>query len=481
MNLYFKPDWFKIMSISFPLQELKDAGETIKIKKLLTLIGESKEKKFYQGRNFYEKKTIVNMYMIENGMIYLPYTFAKNYFLAPKKINFWQKYFEPKEYPPLFKSGKEGRFKGVLRDYQVDAYKEAKKILKKHKTITLEFYPSFGKTFFGSVFSWYLNAYTVILVHRGTIAKAWFNTYQEFLDVKESEIIMVDNKINKKKKGESKTPAERGKIFICLEQRWKYIPEEIRKKIKLLIIDEAHTFCSPSKVNPLLFLQPEYIIALTATAERVDDGLETVIETICGTHSIIRESEKPFKFYVINTKVNIVVEGDKNKFGELVEKQTLNERRNEIILDLIQRHSHFKTMFIGKRKNHCCYLRDELTSKGLECATLFGNKKECENKNILIGTDSKMGTGFDESKAITNYDGSPSELLIIGHSYKKRSTFVQVAGRGFRSQNPKLVCFCDDNNTVKNHIRNMKIWVEELKGTVVVVKEKDISTLVITD
>jgi superfamily II DNA or RNA helicase len=473
------------MSIAFPLQEIRDAEENMKLKKLLTLVGESKQVNYSRGSMFsqYQKKVIVNMYMVEDEKLHLPYTFAKNYFLNPKRKESerlrWEKYFEPKEYPPLFSKGKAGRFNGFLRDYQVDPYKAAKKYIKKYKTVTLEFYPSFGKTFFGSIFSWYLNAYTVILVHRETIADAWVKTYRAFLDVKDDQIVVVDKNICKKKRGQKKSPAERGKIFICMEQRWKYIPEEVRKKIKLLVIDEAHTFCAPSKVKPLLFLEPEYIISLTATTERVDDGLETMIETICGNHSVIKDNEKPFKFYVINTGIKIELEGSNNKFGELLEKQTKSEERNEIILNLIKRHSHFKTMFVGKRKEHCNMLMETLPKLGLECSALFGTIKKCESKNILIGTDSKMGTGFDEANACLNYDGEPSKLLIVGHSYKKRSAFIQVIGRSWRHPEPIVVVFTDSNRIVQNHIRSMKIWAEEVKGEVIVVKAKDIDKLIL--
>ncbi len=471
------------MSITFPLQEIRDADENMKLKKLLTLVGESKEQSYSRRGSFnqYQKKTIVNMYYVEEGKLHLPYTFAKNYFLNPKRKEsdklIWEKYFEPKEYPPLFPKGKEGRFKGGLREYQVDPYKKAKKLIKKHKTVTLEFYPGFGKTFFGSIFSWYLNAYTVILVHRETIADAWVKTYTSFLDVKPDQIVVVDKDLCKKKRGQKKSGAERGKIFICMEQRWKYIPEEVRKKIKLLVIDEAHTFCAPSKVKPLLFLEPEYVIALTATTERVDDGLETMIETICGTHSVVKDNEKPFKFYVINTGLKFELEGDKNKFGELLEKQTKSEERNKIILDLIKRHSHYKTMFVGKRKEHCSMLMKTLPEMGLECSALFGSIKKCESKNILVGTDSKMGTGFDEANACLNYDGEPSKLLVVGHSYKKRSTFIQVIGRSWRHPEPIVVVFTDSNRIVQNHIRSMKVWAQEVKGEVIVVKAKDIEKL----
>ena len=465
------------MSIVFSLEHIKNADENIKLKKLLTLVGESKQNFSRSGMfNQYQKKIVVHMYMVKDGMLHLPYTFAKNYFLAPERQDRgdWEKYFAQKKYPLLFPDGKEGNFKGVLRDYQVEPYKKAKKYIKKHKTVTLEFYPSFGKTFFGSIFSWYLNAYTVVLVHRETIADAWVKTYKTFLNIPDSEIVLVDKNICNSKRGQTKSPADQGKIFICMEQRWKYIPEKIRKSIKLLVIDEAHTFCAPSKVNPLLFLEPEYIISLTATTERVDDGLETMIETICGNHSVVKDNDKPFKFYVINTGLKFDIEGDKNKFGELLEKQTKSEERNSIIIDLIKRHSHLKTMFVGKRKEHCEYMMKTLSESGLECSALFGTIKKCESKNILIGTDSKMGTGFDEANACLNYDGEPSELLIVCHSYKKRSTFIQVIGRSWRSKNPKVVVFCDSTKIVQNHIRSMKTWAQEVMGEVIVVKTKDI-------
>lgn len=458
------------MSIVIPLQELKDAGKTKELKKLLTFVGENKV--YYKNKNqsFQEKTKIINMYMVQDGMLHIPYTFAKNYFSGTS----FEKYLTDKEYPDLFKD-KSGKFKGTLREYQLEPYKEAKKYIKREKTITFDLFTSFGKTFFGSIFSWYLNAYTVILVHRKILIKSWLTTYQNSLDIPEDQIVIVDKKINEKKKGQKKSPAEKGKIFICMESRWEHIPQFVRDKIKLLIIDEAHSFCTASRVPALLFLQPKYIIAQTATLERVTDGLETAIQSVCGIHNVSRENTKTIKFYVVMTSLNFSIEGDKNKFGELVQKQTESEERNKIILDLVQKHSEFKTMMIGKRKNHCTFLKQELEKRGLECSTLFGNQKKCESKNVLIGTDSKMGTGFDEANACENYDGSPSELLYILHTYATKAVFKQVAGRVLRSKKPKIICFCDENRMTKNHIREMKKWAQEISGQVTTIKTSQIS------
>jgi len=464
------------MSFRIPLDELKKHQETTKLKKLLTLMSSPKKKFSRAGGKFqtYEKKTVVNMYMVENGILYIPYTFAKVYFSDNK---FFSSYLKVDEKPQLFPEGKKGKFKGNLREYQVDVYTEAKEILKIHKTITLALYPSFGKTFLGSIFSWFLNSYTVILVHREVIAQAWEKTYKSFLLLEEGSVIMVDDKMNKPDKKSGICPVEKGKIFICMYSRWKKIPVYVREKIKLLIVDEAHTFCTPDKVESLLFLNPKYVIAMTATRERVDDGLEIVIETICGKQSIERFSEKKFKFYIVDTDLDFKIEGHANKFGELVEKQSKSLERNSMILSLVKKHTHFKTMIIGKRKEHCNFLKDCLEREKIECETLFGTKKKCRTKNILIGTDSKMGTGFDESNACIDYDDVPSELLFMLHSYAKWSTFEQVIGRGKRSKNPKVVMFLDKNRTTKNHFREIRKWVKESNGEIIDVKKEDIEKI----
>jgi hypothetical protein len=464
-EIYLRIDLVKLMSISIPLSLLQEDGENRQIKKLLTIKSEKKEKFKSFQQKYQEKITIVHMYLIKEGLVYLPYKFTRSYFSGKEK---YIEFLGKKKYPKLFEGKREDKFIGELRDYQVEVFEEARGYLKREKTVTLALNTGFGKTFLGSMFSWYLNSYTLVLVHLNTVAKSWLKTYQAYLKLNDDEIIMVDDKLIKKPE-----KAEKGKIFICMYGRVDKIPEKIKKKIRLLIIDEAHCFGTSSRVPGMLSTQPEYIIVETATPER-PDGLEKVVQTVAGTHFIERKNKKPFKFYLIQTKIPFETEGS---WTELLSQQMKSEERNKIFFDLIERHPHYKTMIIANRKEHCGILEDGLSRRSIESSKLYGTMKKYDaTRNVLIGTGSKMGTGFDE-KRYSDVEIKPSKVLFITYSFKEKGPFLQAIGRVFRIDNPIIIMLCDDNSIVKRHFREIKKWVVENSGEVIVVKKKDIPKL----
>ena len=102
----------------------------------------------------------------------------------------------------------------------------------------------------------------------------------------------------------------------------------------------------------------------------------------------------------------------------------------------------------------------------MESAELYGTKKNYQTKDILIGTGSKMGVGFDEANFCDDYDGRASDLLLMCYTFASWAPFEQVRGRGLRSENPIVVVFNDNNNMTKKHIRKMKKWAIESNGQI---------------
>lgn len=465
------------MSIIVPLKKvIKDELDT-EIKEYLTLQSKSANSGWKGNKktfNKYETITTVNMYYVEDGKLHLPYMFAKNYLssLPEEKRESYAKYLKEKKYPKIFEKDKDGnstksdKFLGKPRSYQVEIYEQGLERLKRDRCVTLDLYPSFGKTFLGSLYTWRLNLYTVILMPLKTVEKVWVKTFKRFWNGDPDQIVVVDDKINKSPKGGGPTPAEKGRVFICMDARTDKIPKHIRDKIGLLIVDEAHLFCTPSRVKPLLAFSPKYIIIETATPER-PDGLETVIQSMVGDKCISELDKKPYNFYVINTRLNYPIENDNKRWTELLEKQMLDEKRNKIIMDLVERHQHFKTMIIANRTEHCRLLKKGLAERGIDSSELHSNIKKYEVKNVLIGTQKKMGTGFDEKNFCDEDDVEPSELTFVLYSSKTKPGWMQVTGRGKRADHPKIVMFADENNTTKNHFRLMKKWVTEGSGTVI--------------
>lgn len=438
------------MSVAVPLEFIKEKNITQQLSKILTI----EEKNNYMAKkmnNNYVKKKI-SVWKLEKNILYLPYTFSLNFF---KK-----KYNNNREFPNIFLD-KNNKFTGKLLERQIEPYKESLEYLKKYKTVTIALYPSFGKTFIGTMLSWELNLYTCVLVHRESIAKAWIKTFEKYFNIDKKDIWMVeDGKIRQDVREENYYP----KIIISMDGRVKKIPPRLRKKIGTLIIDEAHLFCSKNKIDPLLSFTPKYVIAETATPDK-ENGMFDIIKTICGNHFIRKISTKPFNMLVVDTKFNY---NPKNyNYNELLTLRTENKEYCSLISDICKINKSHKTIVICVRKDDCKNILEGNKNRGLECDTLYGNKKNYLTKNFLIGTGSKIGVGFDEANFCDDYDDKPSDLLICNYTFKNTSTFEQVRGRGMRSSSPILIVFNDNNNITKKHLKIMKEWAVECKGTII--------------
>lgn len=431
------------MSVIFNLSDLgKDDSE--KIVKKLTFVPQVN--KFLKTSKFSSSGEHVRMFYTKDGKTRLPYRFACCYFNKIFNLDI--------EFPKIF-TDKKDKFSGRLLDRQKEPFKEAVKYLKKYNTVTIALYPGFGKTFMGSMLSWYLNLHTCVLVHRENVGKQWVKTFQKYFSLDDNEIWYVDDKVKKD-----------AKIIICMDGRTDKIPQEMKDKIGCLIIDEAHCFCAPSKVKPLLSFSPKYTIAETATPEK-DNGMHKVIQSICGVHYIQKVSTKPYHFFIIQTNLEYDLDGSKNIYGELVTNQCGNERRNEIILDVLKNNQSYKTIIAGSRKEHCKFLKNSLEDLGLEASELYGTIKNYKTKNILIGTGSKMGVGFDEENFCDDYDGRPSDLLLMLNTYASWAPFEQVRGRGMRTDTPNVVIFNDKHPITRKHMTQIRKWVRETNGKII--------------
>lgn len=440
------------MSVRFKLSDINEKEQN-KLEKYLSFTPQKSFNAFNKFSN--DSVESVRMFFVKEKIVHLPFYFSNIYY--KKTFN------QTKNYPTIFEN-RNGKFKGKLLDRQVEPFKNAVEHLKEFKTTTIALYPGFGKTFLGVMLSWYYNLKTCVLVHRDNVGVGWLKTYKNCFDIDQKEITWVDEK------GRYNREA---KIFVVMDTRVKKIEPEIIRQIGLLIIDEAHLFCSKSRVEPLLSFKPKYVIAETATPTRTD-GMHKMIQSICGTHYIEKISDKPYNFYLIKTNLDFPIEeGTKTIFNDLLNGQFESEVRNDLIVKLLETNKDKKAIIITKFKNHCKHLKALIEEKGLESSELYGNIKKYEPKNILIGTGSKMGVGFDEANFCDDFDGRPSDLLIITYSFKSMSTFEQIRGRGMRAEKPNVVMFTDNNPITKRHFGTIKNWVKKTNGKIHLLNLKD--------
>lgn len=396
--------------------------------------------------NKYNKNNVIEpilFYFMEGGNLHIPYLFGSALFQVIPNLDI--------QYPTVHVN-----FKGSLRENQVAVEKEAWEQLQTKGTSTLGLYPGFGKTILGARLSSRTNLVTVILVHREILTTQWKKTFEDFTTAR---VWIV---------GENNPPSMCD-VIICMNTRWHIIPASVRNQVGFLIIDEAHAFCTPTNVGCLLAFHPKYILIESATLER-DDEMEAMIYAIAGEHGVFREFNSTFNILKINT--NTVPERKLNRAGDidyltLVSSTLFNERRNNIIADLTVQNSTCKILILTSLVDHALLIHKMLIARGIHSDCLCGSKKCYQDATVLVGTISKIGTGFDQATFCPTYDGRPFDLLILVASIKKTSVLVQNIGRLFRSRKvPTLFHLVDRDDIFKSHWYRCRKWYLKHGGVI---------------
>lgn len=407
------------------------------IRSLLLMQAENQNSKY---NKYAEPTEPILFYNIIEDTLHLPFIFAAS--LLKVNPNFDTKF------PSVTLT-----FTGTLRENQVPVEIEAWDQLEKYGTTTLGLHPGFGKTILGAKLASRAKLLTVVLVHRTILTDQWKKTFTDYTN---STIWIV---------GEKKAP-EKYDVIICMDTRWHLIPEQIRNNVGFLIIDEAHAFCTPTHVGCLLAFHPKYIVIESGSLER-DDGLEKMIHAIAGTHGILRESNKVFS--VIKIKTNTKPERRLDRFGNvdythLIRTTLMNERRNKIIIDLVVANKTFKILILTSLRDHATLLNDMINAKGITSDFLCGTKRGYQDSNVLVGTTSKIGTGFDPATSCPSYAGKPFDLLLLVCTMKKYSMLIQNVGRVFRAEYPTVMHFVDDDNIYVSHWGKARKWYASRGG-----------------
>ena len=382
----------------------------------------------------------VKFFLDDGTLLTVPYLFAASYFsVIPNELI---EHIKVKL-----------NFLGKLRDHQKPVIEEAWQQLQTFGTSTLALYPGFGKTILAALLSTMLGYLTVVIMHRETIALAWVKT---FVDNTNAKIWFV-----------GQPQPEEFDVIICMGLRWEKIPAEIRKRCGFLIVDEAHCFCTPGFVECLLSFHPAYILLESATLER-DDEMHRMAHALAGQHGVFRQNNKPFRVLKVCTEVK----AERKEFyygldySSLVRDTLMDDWRNDIIYFLVHGNRDKKLLILTALKDHTMFLHNMILNMKISCDYMCGNKKSYNDSNVLVGTMSKIGTGFDPANACATYDGRPFDCLIVASSIKKYSMLEQNVGRVFRCDYPIVYHLVDADEIFKNHWNLARKWYVTRGGQV---------------
>lgn len=443
------------MSIWLPLDSL-DRSLKDKIGDDLTVIqlDEAYEKmkkrgKITPGYIIDQNNKILCFHIDDERNLWVPYFYARNNL---KIIPDLEKY-------PLLNEKLENKV--ILKENQVETVEKCFYDLVEHGATTVGLPPGYGKTYIGAYLSHCLKLKVLVVVPRTPLLKQWEKTFNAAMPG--ASIWVIDEK--------AKLPTNQEDlpdITIALDPRLSKIPLEWKSKFGTLIIDEAHMLPTRGRIENLLSIRPAYIIMETATMVR-NDGLHKICELIGGTHGVFKIAADPYSFKIVD--LSFIHASEKSgprgiDYNALCDSLSETEEYNRVIVNIVRHNPENKFIILSKRVEHGTHLMNLFKKAEITCDIMMGTKKNYINSRVLIGTFSKIGTGFDEATASKSFEGNLSDSLIICHSVANTQNFEQYRGRVMRTKNPTVYWLNVGNRVIRSQLTDIKKHVLKTNGTI---------------
>ena len=378
----------------------------------------------------------------EDGIVYLPYRWGLRNIKAsvrPERSVFGQM---------------NTTFTGVLRPLQIEVKAEALTLLNKQGSCILSLYTGAGKTITAINIACKTKLKTLILCHRIVLIEQWKSSIEKVCpgakiqilkgtakkakdELDESNDFFIMNALNVSKKGHS--------YFDC---------------IGTVIVYEVHTMGTEKLSQGFNYIQPRYLIGLSATPYR-SDGMDALLDVYFGTDRIFRKMFHPHSVFKVATTFEPEFQLGHNgtiNWNSLIESQTSDDNRNELIVRICRFFKDRTFLILSKRVAQVKWLVKRFTEIGESVTSLVGLQKSCNfDSRILIATVQKAGVGFDHPKL---------DSLVIASDVEEY--FIQYLGRIFRREDSKPIVFdiLDKHPILTRHFRTRQKVYKEHGGTV---------------
>ena len=375
----------------------------------------------------------------------------------------------------------EWKFKGELREYQIEVWRETLPILQARHCWLGQLACGWGKSIFTAYIASKIQLITLILYHVSPLGRSWPKTFEEFSNATVCHI------------GHDRFDPE-AQIYIAtvgaaLSDKFPLDPN----RVGVLVIDEMHCFSSSCRIFSLLRFTPKYLLMLTATPDKAN-GLGKLINIFGGRlkvdengqpipgqvpTSVIRISEKPFAVYRCNTNFRPRIKsgpGGKLDWQEVKNsllphstdptKSTPQSKLiTKLICDWATMNPHKKILITCIQISQVKAIAEELQSRGEDVGVLYGNMSTYDECRVLVANVQKIGVGFDDSMTCRNYGGRRFNMIILGFSHKDPSTIEQIVGR-MRGINGVVIDIVHSFPSFTKHYKNRLEWYLSRKGTI---------------
>lgn len=187
------------------------------------------------------------------------------------------------------------KFLGSLREVQLVAKGEVLKLLNSQKTCILSLHVGAGKTITAINIACQTKVRTLIIVNRILLCDQWESAIKEFTS-DETQVTKI-----LKNFGMYNSDICNSDFYIINAINIPKLPSDFRKSIGFVIVDECHLLISEIVMQSFLYLQPAFLLGLSATPYR-NDGLDSLMDCFFGPQRVQVNLNKEHTVFKVKTE-----------------------------------------------------------------------------------------------------------------------------------------------------------------------------------
>jgi superfamily II DNA or RNA helicase len=382
--------------------------------------------------SYYSKPSYIYPIAMTDDHVYIPFAYGQSYPRPDKNI-----------YPNIY-----CKFEGSLRPLQKEVKKDVINQLNQYGSSVLSLFCGGGKTITSIYIATKIKMKTLIIAHRIVLINQWKKAIQQFCPDATIQILSPQSK------------KEDCDFYIMNAINVPKKNRDFYRDIAFVVVDEIHLIMSEMLSKCMSHIIPRYVLGLSATPYR-EDGLNKLIDLYFGQRRIHKKLYRNHKVYKIKTSfvpTSELANNGKINWGLLLDSQCNNSKRNDMIINIVKHFPDRVFLILCKRVEQGKYIVKRLTEEGEDVTSLIGKQQEYEkNSRILVGTNSKAGTGFDHPRL---------NAMILASDIQ--SYFIQYLGRVLRTETvvPLIFDIVDKNPILERHYKVRRAVYLEHGGSV---------------
>ena len=420
------------MSICIHADELSEKQEeeiihTVRVKKI--------ENSYNPKSGFKLKETILNAFLqhSEKNCYYVPFFWGLQNNGKRRKRDEFGSISVP--------------FLQKLRSIQLEIKDECIERFNKFSCLLISLFPGAGKTCLAIYLaSKIIKLKTLIVCHRIVLMEQWKDSIYRFTG-KETKISFV--KPNKK--------IEDADFYIVNAQNMKKIGRDFFSIIGFVIVDEIHAIMAESLSESMFYVQPRYLLGLSATPTR-PDGMDSLLDFYFNKGNCIkRELYHKHAVYKVNTGIEF--EEESKNWNALITAQCLHEKRNDMIISIIDKYKERHFLVLCKRVQQAIYIHKKLIENGENVSLMVEDTNHFDpSSRIIVASLQKCGVGFSHDIL---------DALIIASDMEEY--FIQYLARVMRTEEVEPIVFdlVDNHKGLQKHFTHRKKVYTKCGGTII--------------